>query len=73
MGLTPDEHATALVVLRTLRWVAGRTRFYDAEDWTQLLADLEHAIDAEDGLRWSCPVCEELTCDNGCPLQPLRS
>jgi hypothetical protein len=21
---------------------------------------------------WSCPVCEEATCDDGCPLAPIR-
>lgn len=29
-------------------------------------------VEAVDGTEGCCPCCEEVTCDDGCPLEPVR-
>jgi hypothetical protein len=62
---TPPEIAT---VVATLRTVAG----WMPEDQRQTLYEVADQTEAT----WDdlcCPVCEEVTCDDGCPLQHVRA
>lgn len=64
-----DELPT--VVARALRFLAG----HGWELWTpEELRAVADRIDAEvaEGESWSCPVCQEVECDDGCPLRPWR-
>lgn len=56
------------IIAATLRQIA---EWGDVSD-TELY---EIADQVENGATddwWSCPMCEEITCDDGCPLEPLR-
>jgi hypothetical protein len=35
--------------------------------------DLAGQVEAVDGTETCCPCCQEVTCDAGCPLEPVRS
>lgn len=63
----------AVAVGGALRYVAGLThargREDEAREWYEIAAEVEQH-DYSDS--WCCPLCEELTCDVGCPLEPLR-
>lgn len=65
--------AIAAAVGGALRYVAGLThargREDEAREWYEIAAEVEQH-DYSDS--WCCPLCEEMTCDNGCPLEPLR-
>jgi hypothetical protein len=47
-----------------LQWSDGK----DARDELRDIADQVERGDFED----ICPMCEEITCDAGCALEPLR-
>jgi hypothetical protein len=61
----PDVVATVAATLRiVMEWYSG-----DQRDMLREAADaVEHSWD--DG--GTCPLCEEESCDEGCPLEPLR-
>jgi hypothetical protein len=62
-------------VVSTLRWAAEFVSYRDAQtatDLTDAADQLEHALKFPDGLDMCCPVCEEMRCDEGCPVLPLR-
>lgn len=58
--------ATAATLRQVAGWVSDdslRDSIYDA-------AELVERSGPED---WDCcPVCEEVECDDGCPLEPIR-
>lgn len=65
MDTPPPEVATVAATLRTAaEWFSGEQRdmLREAADGT------ERAWDS-----FCCPVCEEVTCDEGCPLEHVRA
>lgn len=70
MDIATDERAA--VVLEALRWAASRAMLYTHEDWAELLADLQGWIVEPERRAWTCPVCQKLSCIEGCPMGPLR-
>jgi hypothetical protein len=70
--MSTDEIAAA--VAATLRYLAGQpTTDSDLRDWMAETA-AQVAVLTADQLRAStCPVCEEMTCDGGCPLEGIRA
>lgn len=59
---------TVAATLRTVAWAEREDkpfRMYDTADELDRLADLNENLDC-------CPVCEEVTCDEGCPLEAVR-
>jgi len=38
----------------------------------QALNSLAYYIEKFDGTDACCPVCQEVVCDTGCPLEPIR-
>jgi hypothetical protein len=43
------------------------------EDDERMLRRVAEAVEHQPPADWlSCPVCEEIECDGGCPLGPLR-
>ncbi len=71
----PDERAA--IVAETLRFLAGGWISGD-EDHENSTALVETAANIEHAAKWPwsesgcCPLCEEVACDTGCPLAPLR-
>jgi len=72
MDLTAEQRDTMAVVLKTLRWAAGRTAFFDSDAWVDLVSDLEFAVDKPGRLDWGCPVCQKIYCYEGCPMESVR-
>jgi hypothetical protein len=64
----PEELVLATVA-RTLRTVA--TQFMDDRGLMDLAEEV--ATQSTDSLAMCCPVCEETTCDEGCPLAEVRA
>lgn len=62
-----DADPTAATVAATLRTIAG---WFDAEQ-RQQLRDVAEDVEL-DPLGACCPLCQEVTCDEGCPLQSVR-
>lgn len=61
----------AMIVAKTLRQLAE----WDHEDRSpRSLAELAQVVETED---WPdalcCPMCQEVECDTGCPLEDVRS
>lgn len=69
------DQLTLETVARTLRTVA--TQFMDDRGLMDLAEDVEHldvgSLRPPDGHLWCCPVCQETTCDDGCPLAEIRT
>ncbi|MFE1767301.1 hypothetical protein ACFW81_24165 [Streptomyces angustmyceticus] len=60
---------TVQTVLATLRLVAEQVRDdRDRADLTQTADQIEHCLDDA-----CCPLCQEVTCDGGCPLRADRA
>ncbi|WP_030757254.1 hypothetical protein [Streptomyces sp. NRRL F-5135] len=65
MSDLPPEVVTAAATLRTAaEWFSG-----DDRDTMREVAD--QAERDRDGI--CCPVCEEVDCDEGCPLEHVRA
>lgn len=63
-------------IVQTLRFLAGGWIRDDAgHDNQQWLTDVADQIERDpDPANWDCcPICEEVTCDNGCPLSEVRA
>jgi hypothetical protein len=56
------------VVAATLRMVAQQVR--DDQDRLELVATADQVERGQDDA--CCPMCQEVTCDTGCPLSALR-
>lgn len=55
----------------TLRFLAGGwVEGEDNQKWLAETADTIERTGPDDW--WACPLCEEATCDTGCPLAPIR-
>lgn len=78
-----DEQTIRAAVAATLRTVAGWGQLACVTDDDEYrgvnvgrdeLYELARRVEHErvDDW-WSCPICQEVECDNGCPLEPLRS
>jgi hypothetical protein len=63
--LDPIVRATGATFRYLAQW------FGDEEQRAALLEMAEAAEHLDDDM--TCPVCEEMTCDEGCPLEPVRS
>lgn len=61
--------AVAATLRSVAGWVGANPERADREElyW---IADAVEQLDPDD---ICCPVCEEMTCDLGCPLYPVRS
>lgn len=64
-----DLAYTLSIVAKTLRQTAWWSE--QSQDYLDA-AEAVEAADAE-SLAWVCPVCEETTCDEGCPLAEVRA
>lgn len=65
--MTVEE--TTKIVAATMRVVARWTEDYEFRDMVYAAADQAEAA-------WDdacCPVCEEVTCDQGCPFESIRA
>lgn len=56
-------------VAKTLRYVASVSDEAQARWMYDLAEEVENSKPSD---WWACPVCEEVICDEGCPLEPLR-
>lgn len=72
-----DRHPIVAATVAALR---GAASWLGDDEDMRMLRDAAEAICAEadsgqlfDGTDGCCPFCEEVTCDDGCPLQPLRN
>lgn len=43
----------------------------DDQNWCRDTVKAIERYDFDEG-GWACPVCAEVVCDGGCPLEPLR-
>lgn len=71
MTAPPVTAAIIRTVALTLRQVAGwapHSLPATAQEWTDLAVQVENLKPG-----WSCPMCEEVTCDDGCPLELVRA
>lgn len=75
--MTNTEQAlTRAKVSATLRTVAEWGLAFDdssigqARDEFLAIADAVDRLESDDGI---CPVCQEVICDEGCPLKGMRS
>ena len=71
--MNPDE--ALLVVARTLEYVYSREAGpSDQQYWREVAVDCSHLVDDEgERLSWAvCPVCQEVGCDDDCPLFDVR-
>lgn len=62
------------IVVDTLRFAAGHGLggiYTEYGRWARETADAIEREDFSDS--WCCPLCEEVECDAGCPLAPLRT
>lgn len=69
--ITPQHRAVQAAVVATLRALAEwhpATSQVTEEEWLGLAREVEGL---EPG--WACPLCQEVTCDDGCPLAPVRA
>ena len=65
MSDLPLEVTTVAATLRTAaEWFSGD----DRDMMREVADDAERAWDSA-----CCPVCEEVTCDEGCPLEHVRA
>ena len=63
-----EEELTAKV----LDFLAGGWVSLDADrDWCRETAEAIRREDFSDS--WCCPLCQEVECDTGCPLETARS
>lgn len=53
----------------TIRYLAG---WFDTEKERAHLLEIALEVEATEGHEACCPVCQEVTCDRGCPLEPFR-
>jgi hypothetical protein len=70
--VTPDAQLTVTAVVATLRYASN---WLDNEAESQMLLDTadhieQHGSDLPGSL--SCPMCEEVRCDEDCPLASIR-
>lgn len=69
-----DADAEAALIKRTTaaayRQVAG---WIGNPGEAGLAASIADQVEAFDGTAACCPCCQETTCDDGCPLAPLRT
>jgi hypothetical protein len=69
---TPTRIIIQAAIAATLRQVASWATDDDAKrDCLYQMADEVERADAET-LSWCCPVCGEVDCDEGCPLELVR-
>lgn len=59
--------ATAATLRQIAQWHLA-TSPASEEEWFELARQVEGL---EPG--WACPMCQEVTCDDGCPLEPVRA
>lgn len=62
-GSLPKPWQQVIDTLRQLGWASEGGWFYE-------LADKLDSTEPKDW--WSCPLCEETVCDDGCPLSQFR-
>lgn len=71
-GFAPASERAA-IVKDTLRFLASGLPFLDEDD-RRWLADVAEQMEHQDPAEATCcPLCEEVRCDDGCPLEPLRA
>lgn len=69
------DRERASIVAATLRftanhWLGGDSAM--ADEFRAMAKRIEGFVETGDGdYLWACPVCEESSCDEGCPLKPI--
>lgn len=59
------------VVVETMRFLsAGWLDNTEDQEWAAGEAEIIAGTDFSDSV--CCPLCQEITCDNNCPLAPVR-
>lgn len=66
----PSGDVVAAIVA-TLRHVAA-IDFHADQEWAQMWYDAATNVELAGADRDVCPVCEEVACDDDCPLAPYR-
>lgn len=71
--MTP-ERAAIVATIKTLRFAATWLNDDDRDTLRQAAEQVELVADGGDDLSGEvcCPVCEEVACDDDCPLDGLR-
>jgi hypothetical protein len=72
--LTAEDRARIAATAATLRYAAPLIFDHD-EDMANGLYEVAKSLERDDvdpDDWWCCPVCEGVTCDEGCPLEPIR-
>jgi hypothetical protein len=66
-----DDQAALIVstVERTLRTAA---MWLESDKDSEMLIETANMVKAQGADELCCPVCEEIECDGGCPLETLR-
>lgn len=80
--MMPEEAVLRRAVAATLRTVAGWGQLScvtDAGEFRGVNVKTSEMYELADAVEnaptddwWSCPLCQESECDEGCPLEPLR-
>jgi hypothetical protein len=69
-----STNETIAAVAATLRYLAGTPSIdNDFRDWMAETAATVAHLTADQIRASTCPVCEEMTCDGGCPLAGIRA
>ncbi|GAA3417603.1 hypothetical protein [Streptosporangium vulgare] len=67
--MSADLDPTARIVAATLRVIAGQ---YEGNPISDDLRGIAQQVEIDwDGA--CCPLCQEVTCDDGCPLEAVRA
>ena len=61
---------TEQTITRTLRTVS---EWLTNEGDKIMLLEVAANVESSTDMSWVCPVCEEIVCDDGCPLEEVRS
>lgn len=72
MSVDPIRTATAATLRQVAFWglvFDGGTVESTCDELLEIARQVEQLDVADD---FCCPVCEEVTCDDGCPLEPVR-
>ena len=70
-----QQREDVAAVVATLRQIAhwGVARPVDDQEWLELAGQVEQVDLTAEADSFSCPMCEEVMCDEDCPLWPARS
>lgn len=64
---------TALIVAATEQTLRTAANWLESDRDSDLLVQAADAVKAQGADEACCPVCDEIACDTGCPLETLRT